>query len=119
MIYMDAARSLRQPYWDWASQPSLPAAVTSVNVTVNSPKGPLTIPNPLYSYRFQGPSDAAGSGSNLSATQATVRCRGSDGRYNATAAEEWMGKIAKSLAGLVVGLPHSLAITTSSTHLAS
>ena len=48
----------RLPYWDWASNPSIPSVLGStqnVSVTkmVNGRLTRVTIPNPLFSYRFQ------------------------------------------------------------------
>ncbi len=57
---MAAATTLRVPYWDWASTPTLPDVVTDMTTTVNTPYGMQTITNPLYNYTFQ--SDAAGNG---------------------------------------------------------
>ena len=51
---MEAATTLRVPYWDWAASPSLPAVVTQTQIMVNAPDGPQLIQNPLYCYVFQG-----------------------------------------------------------------
>lgn len=51
--YINAAHTLRVPYWDWAVDPVLPPAVTATTMTVNGPQGSKTIRNPLYSYQFQ------------------------------------------------------------------
>ncbi|KAG7286186.1 hypothetical protein NEMBOFW57_008492 [Staphylotrichum longicolle] len=53
--YVAAAQTLRQPYWDWASDPTLPPALYTVNVTVRAPCGILEIPNPLRGYEFKRP----------------------------------------------------------------
>lgn len=56
--YVSAASTFRVPYWDWAAaapsgQSILPPSVgDSATVSVNTPTGPRTIHNPLYSYRF-------------------------------------------------------------------
>ena len=50
--YQAAADTFRLPYWDWGSQPDLPPIATAQSVQVISPSGPITIRNPLYSYRF-------------------------------------------------------------------
>lgn len=51
-VYREAARAFRLPYWDWASNAQLPPSCAVLNVTVMSPSGPLTMRNPLYSYRW-------------------------------------------------------------------
>ncbi|KAI0396602.1 Di-copper centre-containing protein [Xylariaceae sp. FL0594] len=51
--YHEAAQKFRLPYWDWASDPSLPPSFGQENVTVNGPDGELVLRNPLYSYRWQ------------------------------------------------------------------
>ncbi|KAJ9615738.1 hypothetical protein H2200_001815 [Cladophialophora chaetospira] len=58
--YVNAAISLRHPYWDWAAHPTLPDIVTQPQIPVNTPAGLQTIDNPLFQYVFQ--SDAAGNG---------------------------------------------------------
>lgn len=56
--YMDIAKRLRQPYWDWAIKPAsgqsaLPAEMSAIRITVDTPKnGRQTIDNPLYSYTY-------------------------------------------------------------------
>ncbi|KAI0966132.1 Di-copper centre-containing protein [Xylaria arbuscula] len=51
--YRDASQKLRLPYWDWASDPTLPASSTQENITVNGPNGKIVLHNPLYNYRWQ------------------------------------------------------------------
>ncbi|KAH8692093.1 tyrosinase [Talaromyces proteolyticus] len=50
--YVDAATTLRVPYWDWAVNPNLPESTTYQKIAINSPTGQQTIDNPLYSYKF-------------------------------------------------------------------
>ncbi|CCA72436.1 related to tyrosinase precursor (monophenol monooxygenase) [Serendipita indica DSM 11827] len=51
--YQAAARSFRIPYWDWALNADLPDFVSQqTTVTVDTPTGQQTIPNPLYQYTF-------------------------------------------------------------------
>ncbi|KAI2468351.1 Di-copper centre-containing protein [Annulohypoxylon bovei var. microspora] len=50
--YREAARAFRLPYWDWATDAQLPPSCAARNVTVNGPRGSLTLRNPLYSYRW-------------------------------------------------------------------
>ncbi|PGH18171.1 hypothetical protein AJ80_04558 [Polytolypa hystricis UAMH7299] len=50
--YVDAAKTLRIPYWDWASNAELPKSVVTREINVNTPTGTKTIRNPLYSYTF-------------------------------------------------------------------
>lgn len=47
-----AASTFRIPYWDWASNPSMPDVVNQPKVSIVSPTGPQTIDNPLYQYKF-------------------------------------------------------------------
>lgn len=47
-----AANSFRIPYWDWATDSNLPPATTWPEITVNTPEGEQTIPNPLYSFTW-------------------------------------------------------------------
>ncbi|KAI8950282.1 Di-copper centre-containing protein [Xylaria longipes] len=51
--YREASQKLRLPYWDWASDPTLPPSTTQENITVNGPEGEINLHNPLYSYRWQ------------------------------------------------------------------
>ncbi|CRG91699.1 hypothetical protein PISL3812_08750 [Talaromyces islandicus] len=50
--YVDAAKTLRIPYWDWAVNPNLPESTTYQKITVNTPTGQQSFDNPLYSYKF-------------------------------------------------------------------
>ena len=58
--YTNAANNLRLPYWDWAAKPgsgsTLPTALTAKTVTVDSPSGSKSIPNPLYQHTFKSSS---------------------------------------------------------------
>ncbi|KAJ9648776.1 hypothetical protein H2199_000689 [Coniosporium tulheliwenetii] len=62
-FYVNAARTFRMPYWDWAAAPpegqnSFPSSLTIRDVQVTLPNGTAVIPNPLYAYRFHPvPSD--------------------------------------------------------------
>jgi tyrosinase len=56
--YMEAAQNLRIPFWDWAAAPAdgenpFPQMFTDQQVFVNSPNGPMNIPNPLTGYQFK------------------------------------------------------------------
>ncbi|KAK3350005.1 hypothetical protein B0T25DRAFT_611078 [Lasiosphaeria hispida] len=96
--YQAAAQTLRQPYWDWASQPRLPTAAILANITVNGPSGVVTLRNPLYSYRFQQQSAESGFGGPLAELQETVRCLEIQGLgHNITASDEQMDSVAKDL----------------------
>lgn len=52
----NAARTLRMPYWDWAMDSgdgrTVPTSMRDKTVTVNGPRGQVTINNPLYSYTW-------------------------------------------------------------------
>ncbi|KAF5008467.1 hypothetical protein FDECE_5256 [Fusarium decemcellulare] len=57
--YVDAANSLRSPYWDWAVD-DIPSAIVPQMVSVKVPNGSglktISMKNPLYTYTF--PKDA-------------------------------------------------------------
>ncbi|TGJ86262.1 hypothetical protein E0Z10_g2493 [Xylaria hypoxylon] len=75
--YREASQKLRLPYWDWASDPTLPSSSIQENITVNGPNGEIVLHNPLYNYRWQtyplnatqfpgqGVASMAGSGSSF------------------------------------------------------
>lgn len=50
--YVDAAKTLRIPFWDWAVNPNLPESTTYQKISINTPTGQQTLDNPLYSYKF-------------------------------------------------------------------
>jgi len=61
-VMIQAASTMRLPYWDWAAQPPsgssvLPNSLTDSAVTVNGPSGTVSIPNPLAQFNYQ---DASG-----------------------------------------------------------
>ncbi|KAK6498322.1 hypothetical protein TWF481_010913 [Arthrobotrys musiformis] len=46
--------AIRLPYWDWAADASVPREVGEMpTIQVETARGMQTIPNPLYTYRFQ------------------------------------------------------------------
>ncbi|KAK1759632.1 Di-copper centre-containing protein [Echria macrotheca] len=98
--YKAAAQTLRQPYWDWAAEAKLPTAATLLNITVNGPGGPVTLRNPLYSYRFQRLGVLAAFGGTLSQSPETVRCGGLQGN-NGTESDRSMMSVAKDLTNYV------------------
>ena len=56
--YLRAAEDVRLPYWDWASEETIPSVVSSPTIEVVKPRvngtgGRTTIDNPLFSYEFQ------------------------------------------------------------------
>ncbi|KAI0878700.1 Di-copper centre-containing protein [Hypoxylon argillaceum] len=51
--YREASQKLRLPYWDWASDSTLPPSSMRENISVNGPNGEMTLHNPLYNYRWQ------------------------------------------------------------------
>jgi tyrosinase len=75
--YQAAALTLRQPYWDWAINPSLPDVTTSPVISVQTSDGYTQLTNPLYAYHFQG-SNAFENGfeptQDLSNFTSTIRC---------------------------------------------
>lgn len=54
--YTTAARNLRIPFWDWASEPYVPEATIYETIRINVPDGQsirLTeVSNPLFTYNF-------------------------------------------------------------------
>ncbi|EED13327.1 tyrosinase [Talaromyces stipitatus ATCC 10500] len=50
--YIDAADTLRIPYWDWAVNPNMPESLVYQSIVINTPNGQRTMDNPLYSYKF-------------------------------------------------------------------
>ncbi|KAF2420770.1 Di-copper centre-containing protein [Tothia fuscella] len=61
--YVEAAKTLRIPYWDWAKpvpkgQHTAPDSLTTAQISVNTPSGQQTIASPLYTYRFHPVEDA-------------------------------------------------------------
>ncbi|EAS28837.3 tyrosinase [Coccidioides immitis RS] len=79
--YVEAARTLRIPYWDWASNPELPRCVVTPQIRITTPNGEATIKNPLYSYTIN---PSAGKGfpprDPLSQYPDTVRAPDDEGR---------------------------------------
>ena len=51
--WIEAAASIRQPYWDWAKN-SLPPdeVITLDKVTIIRADGPAVVDNPLFAYGF-------------------------------------------------------------------
>ncbi|RDA89752.1 hypothetical protein CP533_2923 [Ophiocordyceps camponoti-saundersi (nom. inval.)] len=50
--YLQAARALRAPFWDWADNSDVPPSTTVSRLTINTPRGRQAIENPLFTYRF-------------------------------------------------------------------
>ncbi|CAM1501418.1 Fc.00g105800.m01.CDS01 [Cosmosporella sp. VM-42] len=54
--YINAAKTLRAPYWDWAASPTVPAATVPKTVRITIPDGDklkkIDIDNPLATYKF-------------------------------------------------------------------
>lgn len=55
--WINAAASIRFPYFDWAAIPpsgqdAIPTSITSQQITVQGPNGQTTINNPLYSFNM-------------------------------------------------------------------
>ncbi|RVD89014.1 uncharacterized protein DFL_000038 [Arthrobotrys flagrans] len=52
--YNNVLPSIRLPYWDWAADARVPREVGEMpTIQVETQTGMQTIPNPLYTYRFQ------------------------------------------------------------------
>lgn len=54
--YLNAAKTLRAPFWDWAASPNVPAATVPTKLKVNAPNGSglksIEVENPLRYYHF-------------------------------------------------------------------
>ncbi|KAL0467683.1 hypothetical protein QR685DRAFT_366309 [Neurospora intermedia] len=113
--YTDAARTLRLPFWDWASDPSLPYAAMNDSIKVgNTPNSSLAslsppntngtgggsgapsgavgvqVRNPLYSYRFQEGSVMYQFDDTLGLYPQTLRCKFEDfAEDNKTVIKRW------------------------------
>ncbi|ODA82450.1 hypothetical protein RJ55_00957 [Drechmeria coniospora] len=75
--YVAAANRLRAPYWDWASNPTVPPATVPERVTIMIPDGnrnrvvPRAVRNPLTNYKVP---DAARQFDGFQNLQQTTRC---------------------------------------------
>lgn len=106
--YVAAAKTLRQPYWDWASNPSLPAAVMTETLTINGPQGQIVVRNPLYSYRFHKRETTGGFDGPLLNYSQTVRCPLPGGTDNdVVMANEKLNDLSLNLAPDTVSKPLS------------
>ncbi|RCI16540.1 hypothetical protein L249_1799 [Ophiocordyceps polyrhachis-furcata BCC 54312] len=50
--YVEAANSLRSPYWDWATSNKVPDASLPAKLQVKTAKGQKEVTNPLASYKY-------------------------------------------------------------------
>ncbi|KJZ68902.1 hypothetical protein HIM_11709 [Hirsutella minnesotensis 3608] len=50
--YMQAAETLRTPYWDWASDLSVPNSTALRTIPINTPRGRTSFKNPLAAYSY-------------------------------------------------------------------
>ncbi|KAL8730770.1 MAG: hypothetical protein Q9166_003840 [cf. Caloplaca sp. 2 TL-2023] len=50
--YRAAAYTLRIPYWDWSTSPTMPPEVSQPTIYIIMPNGTSSVPNPLYNYTF-------------------------------------------------------------------
>ncbi|KAF3916076.1 Tyrosinase [Orbilia brochopaga] len=72
--YKAVLPTLRMPYWDWASNSTIPREVGDMaTVKVDTPKGEQTIPNPLYSHKFTDIAEFSDLSSPLAKMKETVR----------------------------------------------
>ncbi|KAI0725255.1 photo-regulated tyrosinase [Fomitopsis betulina] len=56
-MWLEAAKNLRVPYWDWAGpipagEPDIPSEITSTTVDITTSEGIKTVKNPLYWFPF-------------------------------------------------------------------
>lgn len=78
-LYIEAARTLRLPYWDWADAQTaisgIPDLFTSSTITINHPtRGSYALRNPLAYFLYPADSDAVfGAGTLLSMFQGFTR----------------------------------------------
>jgi tyrosinase len=99
-----AAQTLRQHYWNWASDPILPPAVDGINATARAPRGIVEIASPLRP-NFQRPSVESAFGGFLATRTQTIRCLGErDMLSNITASNIGMASVADDLTSYVVQL---------------
>lgn len=73
--WQHAADVFRLPYWDWAQQAVPPDAVirdTSVDI-VDKTGSNVSVPNPIYAYKFHPVSDGGFQGS-YATWETTLRC---------------------------------------------
>ena len=75
--YQAAAQNLRIPYWDWASNSSMPDLVNQPMISVNTPSGILNINNPLLMYSFH-PQPSASDFPSIDGTVRFSNLAGSD-----------------------------------------
>ncbi|KJZ70883.1 hypothetical protein HIM_09748 [Hirsutella minnesotensis 3608] len=54
--YVQAAESLRSPFWDWGTSRDVPQVTVPRSVTINTAEGKKEVQNPLMTYKF--PKDA-------------------------------------------------------------
>ena len=77
-LYEDALKRFRVPYWDWASNASLPNWILfEKSITVYTPRGQQLMDNPLYAFRDFIPNDPNlrinGNSTKLFSTVETLR----------------------------------------------
>lgn len=99
MRYQNAVATLRVPYWDWASDPSLPGILSQQTLYVNTPTGNKRITNPLATYVFHpipGPTDFP-SDFHLSSAARTQRTPDDNGNDQLAEINKAMQANAKSL----------------------
>ncbi|KAK2609426.1 hypothetical protein N8I77_002923 [Diaporthe amygdali] len=106
--YMAALSDVRLPYWDWASDPHLPAVTMSPDITLTVPgtkpgtKESLHLPhNPLYSYQFTSKwaTDTIQKEMGWASTAAwaeSKRCPDANGNSHQEIADAQLAKVAKS-----------------------
>ncbi|KAI2628798.1 Di-copper centre-containing protein [Hypoxylon sp. NC1633] len=100
--YSQAAQAFRIPYWDWAANPQLPPSCTQQNVTVDGPRGPLTLRNPLYSYRWQTyPLNQTQFPGSQGWPAETTRASGGHGDFSPDAVNADLAEVADELKDLV------------------
>lgn len=102
--YQRAADGWRLPFWDWASEHPVPPATTMEQITVNGPRGPETVPNPLFEYRFQSfPHDMSLFPTDMSRYHETKRCPDGQGTSHPAMANSGILREAGPIKDAVVG----------------
>ena len=101
--YRRVAITFRIPYWDWSVNSTMPDVVTSEQLTINTPQGTQTIPNPLSAYHFN-PYVASDFSTDLPPYNVTVRTPDAAGRSKTDIVQATLKKYQAFLHDSVFGL---------------
>jgi tyrosinase len=95
--YVQAAQTLRIPYWDWSTDANVPAVASTPWLQVNTPVGQRTVANPLFTYHFGADSNNTSLFPGGTWFPNTVRHPDSSGATNTDATNAAMQQVASSL----------------------